>query len=430
MSQPTADDLELLQREVQALQRQLASERVARTARIRTVIGWVLTVLAVVATTLSLLSVWTFRTLTNTDLFVERVGAVIDQPEVAAAVGDAAAEQLVEALQLQRRLQERLPDEVSVAAGPITSAAENYLAQGATRLVQTDGFESAWDAALTAGHELSIGILSGSDTTAIENSDGVVVLDLTPVVNLLLAEGSDFISDLLGRDVTAPTVTPDTIDQAVAALEQQLGTDLPADFGQVTLFASDDLATAQTWYQTARIATWLAPLVAAVLIGLAIAVAPRRGRTALVIVVGTGLLLGLVAVALEPLQSALVGAVQTAGLSGAVGAGFQTVVSSLLSGIVLVAGLAVAAAFLLFVTGDNAVAVAGRSALGHTPSLAATHRGWFLGGGALMALILLAVIPGRSWGQLLVVLLIYAAYALAVMLAPRRDAPVEVEAVP
>jgi len=31
------------------------------------------------------------------------------------------------------------------------------------------------------------------------------------------------------------------------------------------------------------------------------------------------------------------------------------------------------------------------------------------------------VLPGRSWGQLLAVLLLYAAYALAVLLAPRRD---------
>ncbi len=32
--------------------------------------------------------------------------------------------------------------------------------------------------------------------------------------------------------------------------------------------------------------------------------------------------------------------------------------------------------------------------------------------------MLLAALPGRSWGQLLLVLFLYAAYALAVLLAP------------
>jgi hypothetical protein len=133
--------------------------------------------------------------------------------------------------------------------------------------VQTDQYKTAWDAALTAGHRLSVGELSGKDTAAVEDSDGVIVLNLTAVVNSLLAEGSDFLSDLLGRDINAPVVTDDNIDSAVAALEEQLGTDLPAEFGQVTLFASDDLATAQAWDKTIQTAVWLMPVAALVLIG-------------------------------------------------------------------------------------------------------------------------------------------------------------------
>ena len=39
--------------------------------------------------------------------------------------------------------------------------------------------------------------------------------------------------------------------------------------------------------------------------------------------------------------------------------------------------------------------------------------------------MVLAVIPGRSWVQFLAVLLVYAAYALAVLLAPQRDDPAD-----
>ncbi len=416
-------EVEQLRREVETLQRQLGSERAARSARIRTVFAWILTVLAVIATTLALLAIWTFRTLTDTDLFVDRVGSIIEQPEVAAAVGDAAAEQLVVALDLEERLASRLPEGAAVAAGPIATAAQDYLAQGATALVQTEQFQAAFDAALAGGHRLSIGVLSGSDTTAIENADGVIVLDITPVVNALLLEGSAFLSDLLDREITAPTVTPENIDAAIAALEEQLDTDLPADFGQVVLVESEQLAVAQQAYQTTRVATWLAPIAALVLIGLAVAVSLRRVRTALAIVIGVALLLLLVAVALQPIQSSVVGSVPEVGLRDAVAAAFGTVVSSLLTGIVVVVVLGVLAAVALYLLGDSRGARAGRDIVTQAPSLAASHRGWFLGGGAVVALLLLAVIPGRSWGQLLVVLLLYVGYALAVLLAPRPAEP-------
>lgn len=411
-------EVEKLRAELETLQRQLASEKAERHARARSVTSWVLVALAVIATTLSLLSVWTFRTLTNTELFVERVGSIIEQPEVAAAVGETAAAQLVQGIDLEGRLQSALPEELAVAAGPISTAAQDYLAKGVTSLVQTDQFQAAWDAALTAGHRLTVGVLSGKDTAVVENSDGVIVLNLTPVVNSLLAEGSDFLSDLLGRDINAPVVTDDTIDAAVAALEEQLGTDLPAEFGQVTVFASEDLATAQAWYQTIQTAVWLAPVAALVLIGLALALSSRRLRAAMVIVVGVAILMLLVGVALEPIEASVVGAVEQEALQGAVASAFSTVLSSLLTGIRVVVVLGILAALVLFLTGRSRAAVSTRDVLARAPRLAAQHRGWFLGGGAVVALLLMAVIPGRSWGQLGIVLLVYAGYALAVLLAP------------
>lgn len=286
-------------------------------------------------------------------------------------------------------------------------------------------FEAAWEAALSAGHRISIGILSGTDTTAIENTDGVIVLDLTPVINELLAEGSQFVSDLLGRDISTVAVTPDTIDAAVAALEDQLGTDLPADFGRVTLFASDDLAGAQAAYQAVRVAVWVAPIAAVVLVGLAIAASTRRLRTTMSIVVGTGLLLLVVGLALQPLRSSITASVEDQGLAGAVTAGFDTVFSSLRTGVVVAVVLAVIAAGLLFLTSGSSSAGAGRQLVSRAPGLAATHRGWYLGAGAVVAIVLLAVVPGRSWGQLLIFLLVYGAYALAVLLAPAPTPPAE-----
>ena len=425
MSQPTDAQVESLRRELESLHDQLASERVARNARRRRAAGRALTVLAALATTLALVGVWTFRTLTDTDLFVARVGPVIERPEVAAAVGQAAASQLVHGIQLEQRLRDSLPPQISAVAAPLSSAAEIRLAQGATQLMQTERFQAAWYAALANGHRVSIAILSGQGTEALRTTGGVIVLDLTPVVNQVLTEGSQLVSDVLGREIGAPTVTADTVDGAVTALEDRLGVSLPADFGQVEVFASEDLTSAQDAYRAMTVSVWLAPLVALALAALAIAVAPRRLRTALGIVVGTGLLLLLVGLAMPPLRTSITNAVADEGLAGAVSAGFDTVLASLRTGIQLVVVLAAVAAIALYLTGAAGGAAAARRGFARTPELAARHRQAFLGGGAVVALVALAAIPGRSWGQLLSVLLGYAVFALAVLLAPRQVDPAD-----
>ncbi len=422
MSVTEPEDVTQLRNELESLKRQLATEKQARAARVRNVASWVLVVLAVLATVLALMSMWTFRTLNNTDLFVDRVGSIIEQPEVSQAVGERAAAELVDALDLQGRIADVLPEQAALVAAPITTAAQNYLASAATSLIQTEQFQAVWDATLAQGHRLSIGVLSGNDTEVVENSDGLIVLNITPVVNALLVEGAGFLSDLLNRDISAPTITPETIDDAIAALEEQLDTELPNDFGTIVLFESEDLASAQSLYATVKTLIWIGPIAALVLIGLALAVSTRRVRTMAAIVVGVALGLLLVRLSLAPAQESLAAAVSDAGLSAAVGAAFSEVTSSLVNGIAVVLVLGIIAAIVLVMGGDSAVARKGRGALREAPGLAARYRGAFLIGGAVLALLLLAGIPGRSWAQLLIVLLIYAAFALAVLLAPRPKA--------
>ncbi len=414
-----ATEIARLRAENDELRRNLSGEKRERSRRARSIGAWVMAVLAVLALSAALLLTWTFRTLSNTDLFVDRVGSIIESPDVATVIGDAAAAELVDELELERIVADALPEEVSIAAGPITNAAQGYLAQGVTALVQTDAFQAAWDASLAAGHRVTIGVLTGSDTDAVQNTDGVIVLNLTPVINALVAEGAGFLSELLDRDVSAPELTGEDIDAAVAALEEQLGTDLPSDFGQVVLFESQNLAAAQRAYAVAQTSAWLAPLAGLILALIALAIAPSRLRVGLGIVVGVGLTMLVVAIAVQPLQSSVIEAAAAEGLDNAVAAGFSTVLSSLERGIVVIVLLGVLAAAGLFLAGQSDRAAQGRELLQRSPSLAAEHRTAFLVGGLVAAVGIAALIPGRGWGQLLVVGVLYAGYALAVLLAPR-----------
>ena len=416
MTSPGSTELEQLRAENDELRSRIEADRSARHTRWRTVATATLTIFAVLATTVGLLTVWTWRTLTNTDLFVDRVGAIIEQSEVAEAVGALAAEQLVDALELEDRLAEQLPDEVTILAAPISGAAENYLAQGVTALAETDAVQQAWDFALGAGHEATIAILSGTDRTLVENSDGVIVLNLAPIVNEVVAQGEEFLSDLLGRDIQAPEVDEDDIDAAVAALEDQLGVELPADFGQVVLFESDNLAAAQQAYATARVVAWVGLIAAVLLVATALVVSPTRLRTGLWIVAGVGVLLLLILLGLQPLRSSIVTAAAEQGLDGAISAGFESVFSSLRNVIVVVLALGAVAVMVLVLTRGSSPS-SPQDALHRSSSFSARHRGVLLGSGALVAVGLALLVPGQTTSQLVTVLLLYGIYAGGVLLA-------------
>lgn len=419
---PTGNDeeIERLRAEIAALHERLAEQPkpAAAPGRAKPVIASVVLVLAVITTALALLSVWTFATMTNTDKFVERIGPIIEQPEVSAAIGTAAADRLVTAIDLQSKLEESLPDNLTVLAGPITGAAEQYLAKGATSLVETEAFQQAWYIALAESHDLTISILSGEDTEAVQNTDGVIVLNLAPVVNALISQGSDFLSGVLGRDVSGPTVTADDINEAVAAIEERLGTDLPDDFATITVYSSQELATAQQWYAFMTTAVWLAPLAAAILIALALVLARRRGAALLSLVAGTALLLVAVALLLEPLQAAAVGSIEDDGARAAVSAAFDTALSSLLTRIAFVAAIGVIAAAVL-VLARRRSAQGEATTVADASGFAARHLLPLLLGGAGVAVILLLIVPGSSWGQVVSIGICYAGFAAAVALAGR-----------
>lgn len=392
----------------------------ARHGRARGVVAAVLAVLAVITCVLSLLSLWTLRTLTNTTLFVDRVGVIVQNPAVAQEIGDAAAAQLMSAIDVQQRLDEVLPPRAAAAlAAPVSAGMQQQLADAATKLVGSPKFQTAWERSLTISHELAMGLLSGESTQNVTTGNGTITVDIVPLINTVVAESADALGNLLNRTITPPDLTADTIDDAVAELNKALGTNLPADFGTITLVQSENLATVQSWYSSVRTIVWLAPIAALLMVALAVAVARRRLRALLWMVVGVGLLLFFVGLLTSPLEAALLNAVQDSGLRTAVGQAFNEVLSSLMSGITVAVGLGIVAALALFFTGDSRAAATGRGAAARTPELAVRHRGAFLGGGAALALVLLALLPSRGWLEILVVTALYAVYALAVLLAPR-----------
>ena len=119
------------------------------------------------------------------------------------------------------------------------------------------------------------------------------------------------------------------------------------------------------------------------------------------------------------LQESILEADPQQGQAPAVGSAFSNVIGSHPHAILVCPVIGVVAAAQLFLTGISKEAADSRRLVAESPAVASRNQGVFLGVGAVVALILLALIPGRSFSQLLVVLVLYGGYALAVLLAPK-----------
>jgi hypothetical protein len=236
--------------------------------------------------------VWAHRTLLNTDTFVGTVAPVFQHPEVDTAVATRATDQLFTQLHLESRLKEALPDKVSFAAGPITSATEGFVAGEIAKVLESDRFQKVWTATLTSTHKVVVAVLRGQKTPAVSTANGYIVLNTVPLINNALGQVSGLASSLTGKHVTLPTITSAEVpQQAINKLSDALGVQLPSNFGQITLIHSKNLSTVQRLVKAFDRITILLPILAIVLIAGALWLSVARRRTLIQLLVGVLLLM-------------------------------------------------------------------------------------------------------------------------------------------
>ena len=241
---------------------------------------------------LSATVVWAHRTLLNTGTFVGTVGPVFQDPAVASAVAARATDELFTELHLQARLRDALPPKASFAAVPITNATKGYVAGELTKVLTSPRFQAIWTAALTSTHKRLVAVLRGRNTAAISTSGGYIVINTVPLINQALGKVSGLASDLAGKPVTLPAITSAEVpQQAVTKLSAALGVTLPANFGQITLVRSSDLATVQKGVKAFDRLTLVLPLITIALIALSLWLSVNRRRTLLQLAVGVSLLM-------------------------------------------------------------------------------------------------------------------------------------------
>jgi hypothetical protein len=222
-------------------------------------------VLVGVLAPLSILATWAHDEVSDTERYVETVAPLADSPEVQAAVTarltarivglidvQAVTKDAIDALS-QRGLPPRAVASLTALTPPLAAGVENFVNNQVARLVASNAFADAWVEANRVAHTQMVAILTGQTGEAVEVSGDAVQLNLAPLI--------------------------DGVKQRLVDAGFTLASRIPSVTTEITLFQSADLAKAQTAFRLLDAAARALPIIALILLGVAVAVSIRRRRT-------------------------------------------------------------------------------------------------------------------------------------------------------
>jgi len=292
-------ELKRVEAERDALEAQLESidARPKKRQRMRRIFTPILVALSIVVFTVTVPAVWGARTVLNTDRYVATVGPLAEDPAVQESIATKLTDQVFVALDVEEKLSEILGsigERATVLAAPLTIAVKGFVQEQVLKVVQSDAFQTFWVAANRFVHTQVLAILRGEGET-VSVVEGKVLLNLLPLVNLALGSIDRVATDLVGRDVTLPTIEEGEVpSESITKLEQALGVDLPDTYGQIVVYDSEDLEALQQTLSTLERLLVLLLILIPVLAAASLLVSTRRRRTLIQLTAGAAV--GLVVV--------------------------------------------------------------------------------------------------------------------------------------
>jgi hypothetical protein len=323
-----------LRAENERLRAEVASLRTARTPRqearrIRRGLVGVLVVLSCLGVLASTLTVWAHETLTNTDNWLAIVGPVGQNPQVINAVSAYAADQAVTLLQVQPRLEQALPPKAEFLAAPLTGVVHNFTQSTIAKLMHSQQFQQLWIATNRYVHDELLAALRGQSKNVII-SNGTVTLNLIPVINQGLQAVQQQLAGLIPAGVKLPDLSHVQVpQQARQKLSQALGVQIPANFGQIVLFQSDQVAQAQQFLRLFDFLNIALPVITFLLIVATLWLSISRRRTAIQLGIGIVVTLIIAKLLINYAQQRIVDAIANQTAHGVVQETLQTLLGGL-----------------------------------------------------------------------------------------------------
>ncbi len=232
-------------------------------SRKKRILVWTLLVLGTLIVLVGSLTVWVKRQALDTESWVETSTNLLEDDDVRQALSVYIVDQLYTNVDVEARLEERLPENLDGLAAPLSGALREPAQQGVDQFLQRPRVQELWEEVNRAAHEALLRLLEDDTREAVSTAEGTVTLDLrTFVVN---------VGEELG-------------------FGEELDARLPPDAGQVTILQSDELEAAQTGVKVVKALSWLIVLAAFACFAAAVWLARGRRRETLRNV-GLGLLL-------------------------------------------------------------------------------------------------------------------------------------------
>jgi hypothetical protein len=389
---------------------------------LREVIAVVPVVLACLAFTIATPAVWAKRNFLDTNRFVQRAGPLAKDPAVQQALTVRLTDEITAVIRPENLFRSALPERGQILAVPLSAAVQQFIQKVVSSFVQSTAFQKLWTTSLTVAHKAAMGVLNGNRRVLVVQN-GVVTLDLVPIINAILTAINAVTPDVLGHDIKLPTISPsDQTNAASERLSAALNERLPKDFGQVVVYKRNKLAAIQEGVHLFNRFVVLAVVLALVFAIAGLWLTKRRRRDVVILAAGVALGMVLVRRAVFRVQHNVTNlpAKETGRQAAA------AVLHAFLWPLTTFAAWAIGAAILVivvaYITSANPRAVAirhrtaalGRAAWSGTAESGATalakdHRGLLQGAGLVLAIAVLWIVDLSAWGiaAIIAVLILY-----------------------
>jgi hypothetical protein len=150
-------------------------------ARWRTVLAWILLVVGIVLTPVTLSAVWVRNALLDTNHYVETMAPLARDQRIQVALATKITNEIFADERVQDAISEQLPDSISFLAAPASEALRQTTYNITLKVTQSPQFATLWDRANRLAHASVERVLTGSGNIRIQTKDGQIVLDLTPI---------------------------------------------------------------------------------------------------------------------------------------------------------------------------------------------------------------------------------------------------------
>jgi hypothetical protein len=287
-----SDDVEALRARLKELEHQLASRPAgpavaAGTRRERqwwrTIVVGVLVTVAALLAPLVVVANWAHDEIGDTDRFLETVAPLASEAAVQDAIADRISREIfayidvreitaeaLTALSRQEFVPQRAAGVLPSLSVPLSTAIENFVSARVNQVVHSEAFTEAWVGATRLAHAQMVAVLTGDTSDAVEISDGAVKVNIASFV--------DEVKQRLVRDGFA------------------FANRIPEVNASFTIFEAQNIGVAQKWFGVLDTLSRVLPVLALLLLAVAVMVARDRRKALLAVglsIAGSMVLLGL-----------------------------------------------------------------------------------------------------------------------------------------